>query len=539
MRSTDVLIVGDGPAGSTLAKLLADYDIPHIIIDRRRHPGQTTRSITVHARTRELMARSGYEHLLHRMGTIAWDMRYHFPGSEPISLRFSLQTRRNGIVMLGQQHLEAALAEAYQWQVERGRELIGLTQVDGRAFATVADTWTGGNKETIEAKWLVGCDGHRSTVRGLAGIPLAVDKPAGGMYQIDGSVYGLPYTDGINYHPSGSGGMVLVAPLKDADRVLVSVPEIPPDLDVSREAFQELLTGIFGPDIVLDTSGRAAGSIFTIQYRIAERFRKGRVLLAGDSAHTLTPFGGQGGNVCMQDAAALAWMLAMVVRGLSHTDLLDTYDVRRRPVADQVMGAQETIRHVLTNPDVPLDRRAAQAREMDFQRPLTALISGLAYNYREAAGAIDPTHEWRLPGRVAGDHAVDARIGPDIWLHDLMRWSRYGHLLLLIESGKGRSAGELEDIAQKVGEQYPLNLMLQIKVIAQGGFFWREHQGRLTPDEHNTIHYLYGHETLDVAVLISPDLYISWRIGLSNPGIDGPEALADAIRKTLCLIGGR
>ncbi|MGH3979008.1 MAG: FAD-dependent monooxygenase [Pseudonocardiaceae bacterium] len=198
--------------------------------------------------------------------------------------------------------------------------------------------------ETVHASWMAGCDGAHSTARKLAGIgfpgvPVAdqwlladvhadwdVDRTGSmGWYHRDGLFFAMPMREA-----AGSENLWrLMCDISLSEDERLDDQEI---LDRLRRLLPER-TGLTGVRL-LDTTWT---SVFRIHRRLADRYRSGRILLAGDAAHIHSPFGGQGMNTGIGDAENLAWKLALVVRGRTHDQLLDTYQAERRPLAEDVL----------------------------------------------------------------------------------------------------------------------------------------------------------------------------------------------------------
>jgi 2-polyprenyl-6-methoxyphenol hydroxylase-like FAD-dependent oxidoreductase len=213
--------------------------------------------------------------------------------------------------------------------VEFGVALVSFTQGDDAVQATLS------NGETLSADYLVGCDGAHSRVRKILGVPLLgeslAEKPR---LVADVGVEGLDRRD-WHVWPFAKGGALGLCPLPGTDLFQLMAP-VSAETDIER-AIEEG-TG-------LRLSRVAWSSTYRAQVRMVDRYRVGRVFLAGDAAHVHPPAGGQGLNTGVQDAYNLGWKLADAVRGGSQS-LLETYELERLPIAAAVLGLSKRLHRV-------------------------------------------------------------------------------------------------------------------------------------------------------------------------------------------------
>jgi 2-polyprenyl-6-methoxyphenol hydroxylase-like FAD-dependent oxidoreductase len=330
---TDVLVVGAGPVGLAVGASLAAKGVDVTVVDRQAEGANTSRAAVVHAHTLEVLERIGVAERLASLGIHAsrFTIRDHDRVLVPVCFD-DLPTRYPYALMVSQAVTEAVLLDRLTelgGQVLRPHAVVDLVQ-DGEG-ATVA--LKGGPR--VRARYVVGADGMHSAVRKLAGIDFVGDDVAESFTLADVRASGdLPGEEVVLFF--SPDGLLVSAPLPGgAIRLVAPVPEAPERPDV--EYVQRLL----------DTRGTAPGattvrevlwgSRFRIRHRVAERFRAGRVLLAGDAAHVHSPAGGQGMNLGLQDAIALGDALADVLGGAPDRRL-DAYAEQRRPVATEVVA---------------------------------------------------------------------------------------------------------------------------------------------------------------------------------------------------------
>jgi 4,5-epoxidase len=336
----DVVVVGAGPSGLALGGALAAHGVAVRVVDRAERSAPTSRANILHARGVEVLTRLGALGDLPERALSPVGMTMYARGRELATMRFVPDPREPvQALFISQAHIEAQLRlrlESLGGSVERGREVVGAVQDAGGVTVEFADG------SSIRAGWLVGCDGSRSTVRESAGIGfpgvsvverfLLADVNAAWDRSREGSAGW--------FHPDG---MLLAMPMRggrggDLWRLMADVPDTGEHLSCEQivERLRALLRERAGVED-LPIRETVWTSVFRIQRRLAESYRRGRVLLAGDAAHIHSPIGGQGMNTGLGDAENLAWKLAMVVAGRADEALLDTYTPERRPLAEDVL----------------------------------------------------------------------------------------------------------------------------------------------------------------------------------------------------------
>lgn len=331
MTDLQVLIVGAGPVGLTLANELARLGVGIRIIDRAIGPSEHSRALVVHCRTQELLRESGLRQLIAAKAIDVRGMRFarghRFMGRIPFDLgaypALSLPQNRTEEV------LRAALA-GRGVQVEWQSQLTELRQDSTGVEALVGS-------QSVRASYVVGCDGAHSEVRHQLGVAFEGESLPETLWMADAvldwdvapdHVWQFMHADGaLSSIPMPGGSWRLVAMTSDS----------------SREP-----TKAFFEAAVERTTGRCASieiasmSAFRVNCRLASGYGKGRVYLAGDAAHIHSPIGGQGMNVGMQDAISLAAKLAAAVRTRA-AEFLEAYERERRPVAAAVIRANGRI----------------------------------------------------------------------------------------------------------------------------------------------------------------------------------------------------
>ncbi|WP_261574265.1 SDR family oxidoreductase [Frankia gtarii] len=386
---TDVFVVGAGPVGLLLAGELRTASARVTLLEQLTEPTTESRASTLHARTMELLAARG---LLERLGPPPPGGPGHF-GGIPLDLTAADPGHPHaGQWKCPQATLERVLGE---WSRElgarllRGHRVVGLTQRAGHVEVTVARS--DGTLIHGRAAYLVGCDGEGSAVRRLAGFTLAGQDASREMLRADVAGIDIPNRR-FERHPRG---MATAARWPDGTtRVMVHLHGQRPVPRSRPPGFDEVVAAwatVTGEDIGHGTPVWL--NAFDDTSRQVTRYRRGRVLLAGDAAHRQMPVGGQALNLGLQDAADLGAKLAGRVLGRAGEDVLDSYHASRHPVGARTLTnirAQALL--LLGGPEVEPLRSTIGALmgNAAVHRHLARMISGLE-SAPPAGAAVAPT----------------------------------------------------------------------------------------------------------------------------------------------------
>jgi 2-polyprenyl-6-methoxyphenol hydroxylase-like FAD-dependent oxidoreductase len=360
---SDVLVVGAGPVGLTMAAELARHGACRII-DRLAAPLPYCRAIGVTARTMEVWDDMGVVQPLIDAGLWLRGIRSIINRSPAQDVETDFPDLPYGHLGIPQPETERILAEhlaRFRIVVERPVTLASLEQDSHgvRVELIHADTET----ETAVFRYVVGCDGAHSAVRRLLAIPFEGDQFAANFMLGDVVLdYDLPrgvMLRAIRPAENGPPDFLVAIPLPERSRHRVSMfaPETfaPEKTFDGSEPSHGLQTGLSNPSleelqVVADRlvptkvlmSDLRWSSFFRISMRLAASYREGRAFIAGDAAHIHPPTGGQGMNTGIQDAYNLAWKMSLVLRGAASPDLPDSYEAERRPVRADVVARTRT-----------------------------------------------------------------------------------------------------------------------------------------------------------------------------------------------------
>ena len=434
-----VLVVGAGPTGLVTAIELRRRHIDCRIIERRSGPSHTSRAITVHARTMEILEDMGIAQRFLHGGVRNDGYIFNFHGRDekpqldytrlPTRFPFVCMFNQNETEKILRDHLERDLGLAIEWDAE----LTDIKQpTDGMLDVTV--THQGDSRrgpEKIQPSWVIACDGIHSPTRELLGFKYTGAEYDGLVMQmIDAELTNFTGTDHLLHYYISPDTFLMIGKLAGPNhRVLVSARG-----DVKEIENKDLI----GPIVDLHLPQIRIGTpewktTWEIWIRKADTYRKGQVFLCGESAHVHSVAGGQGWNVCLQDAYNLVWKLALVIRGHAHPALLDTYVREREPVTDQVIAGSSAIHEIILAHGSGLNERMARTQTEGWQDNAVARISGLSYNYR---GLIDvpagtPADDVHLSGPAIGDRLPDVALSDHLRLHQLIAHTRFTLMILL------------------------------------------------------------------------------------------------------------
>lgn len=532
VESVPVLIVGGGISGLSAAAFLAYQGVNCILVERRTRPATHPRMSDVGPRSMELLRGLGIEDriraldegrssIILRVDTVAGtEFERHSMGGDE---EFGGITPTEQI-WADQDQLEPLVrhrAEELGADVRLGVELVDLTQDTQQVRAVVRDRLTG-TEYTVQASYLLACDGAQSPVRERIGIELngpgVLAHQAGILFRADlgpalrGRTFVLCLVDDLV--ESGGTDHLHVLLWRNLGRWTLSVPydpagNQPEDFDKDRcVALVRAATGL--PDLAVEV---LAVDIWPMRGLLADRFRAGRVFLLGDAAHVLPPTGGFGGNSSIDDAHNLAWKLAEVLRGAATDALLDSYDLERRPLAS-----------------LHLDESLARAglflagtAEGGSRQPHNQLSkAAITLGYRYQAGAVvpgpgdgedpAPVEDPRVPSGRPGTRAPHVVIERDGHRESTLDLYGRGFVLLTGERGDAwRPAAH--DAAARRGVRLTVHRIGAPRT------------GRATDlcDVEGRWPGTYGVAATG-AVLVRPDGYIAWR---APTGVDDPDRVLD------------
>ena len=439
----DVVVVGAGPVGLLTAIELALGGARVLVLERLAVPSTVTKAGGIGPLGGEALQRRGMAEAIAVEESRFFAAMKQLPGAEMRGRSSKFSGHFAGLSLIrkdaqkeperrphpvDQIAIEAMLADrarSLDIEVRRGCDVVGFVQrADGVDVEWVSPAGEG----RIRCAYLVGCDGGRSAVRKMAGFDFPGTPPSSTFYQ---AVAGIDHPECLlpaGWHRT-SGGVFSYGPFPG--RLVMLDFNGPPEnrqAPVTREEIEAVLRRVSGMDVRVESL--ESGSRWTDNTRLVDTYRKGRVLLAGDSAHVHSPFGGQGLSLGLADAANLGWKLAAVIRGGMPESLLDTYTAERRPVAEAVLAntlAQVAIMRPDPQAGAMRNLVAALMQLDDVNRLIGGMMSGLSTRY-------DLGSERDDVGRLTGDKQIG-----DLSLYDVMQDGSG----VLLDASTGQEASRL------------------------------------------------------------------------------------------------
>jgi 2-polyprenyl-6-methoxyphenol hydroxylase-like FAD-dependent oxidoreductase len=537
-RDVDVLVVGAGPTGLTLAGELLRRGVRARVIDKAAAPTTQSRALGVHARTLEIFDDFGIADELVSRGLRVEGATMRARERVVLSVDFTgLDTRFPFVLCVSQAETESVLAELLRRRggsVERGKELVRLSQ-DADGVEAVIQSESG--EERVRASWIVGSDGAHSAVRHAVGADFSGHTYEETFVLADVCMdWDLTTTRISTYF--AEEGVIAFFPIRGGRwRVIVTAGEALGDTP-ALDAIAEVVSRRVGRAVRFSDS--AWLTPFRIHCRQVDRYRHGRAFLAGDAAHIHSPIGGQGMNTGIHDAHNLAWKLALVTHGLARPELLDSYHAERHATGKNVLaqtdfatkmgtlkGLLVPIRNQLasfvTSFEPVRNRIVRETSELSVGYPNSPIVGertsstlGARLGKPDAAETPTVASRWSFsrgpgPGARAPDGAV--RRDGDAEATRLARICDGRVFTLLLFDGRSPSeAGyaKLASIASRVGKRFgervasfvvtpraerPSALPADVPVIF---------------DEADELEARYGAAT-ECLYLVRPDLYVGFR----------------------------
>jgi 2-polyprenyl-6-methoxyphenol hydroxylase-like FAD-dependent oxidoreductase len=551
--AADVLVVGAGPTGLEMASEARRHGLSVKIIDNNAQASDKSKALGVHARSLEIFDAMGIVDKFTEEGVHMHSVQVHSGGKVIIKLSLDeLDSPYNFTVCIPQSKTEQFLSEhleTFGTQVERSVELVGLEQDNAGVTAKVKHA--DGSEHEVRARWLIGCDGAHSATRHLLDMKFVGSQYPEVFALADVRIDGTLSEDAIHLFVSELG---LLAFFPMGDHHFRIAADLGPRENIPKEhgpnvhctlpaptlaEFQQMVDERTGQSYTLSDPVWLAE--FGLHCRQVDRYREGRVFIAGDAAHIHSPAGGQGMNTGIQDAYNLAWKLALVTKGVAKESLLESYNAERHAVGQSVLKMTDFMTKVNTmrNPIAQKLRNflaPALASQELVQQRMRNDVSELAISYRKSpivaqnlaklvhastSGHARPDEphvgDWFAfeRGPHAGDRAPDCHLERQetqepMRLHELLRSTE--HQLLLFAGARTaqsilRTLVEIGNfVLDKYGEYIKPHIICGVAP-AHNETAWKH---AFLIDADLATHHKYGAGS-ECLYLLRPDGYIAFR----------------------------
>lgn len=507
-----VLIVGAGPTGLALAIELGHRSIPCLVIERNARVGHAPRAKTTNVRTREHLRRWGIADKLRQASPLGVDYpsnvlfvtrlagyelarfenaMYCAPGKNPMYSEHAQWVPQYTVEEVLREHA-ASLPGV---EIRFNCELVGFEQGD-KVSARVKDLDAGG-ETVIVADFIVGADGARSAVRDAIGAKMEGTYGLSRNYNVVFRAPGLDkahrHGPAIMYWQVNTDVPSLIGPMDTGDRWFFMPTAVPENVRFRAADAAPLISRATGIDLhyeILSSDEWVASKL------LADRYRKGRVFLAGDACHLHPPFGGYGMNMGIADGVDLGWKLAAVLQGWGGGALLDSYESERRPVhqfvLDEATANHATLSNHLVQSGLEDDTEAgAEARSTIAARVMSTKLRefntlGVVKGYRYVASPVIAEEDGPPPQPDFLNYLPSARpgcIAPHAWLHDgrsLYDTFGSGFTLLVTDGSQDSAVQGFQSAARDTRVPLSVSLAPQGSVAALYGARY----ALIRPDQH-------------------------------------------------------
>ncbi len=512
---TDVIIVGAGPTGLSLACQFLRYGVDFVIVDKKETVTPFSKALGVHARTLEIYEQIGLAEKAVAQGTIAGKARI-LEGGE-VKGEVDLSSVGRGLsqypymLVLEQSKNEQLLYEylqAHSKEVLWQSELESISQDENGVTANLKSA--DGASRSVEAKYLVGCDGAKSPVRHLLGLKFEGSTFERTFYVADAQIEWKFSHDALHVCLAKHSVVAFFPmPGENRYRIVGAFPEefAKDEGDILYEEIEQRIKQ--EAEIELDISHVNSFSTYKVHTRHVENFRRGRCFLAGDSAHVHTPAGGQGMNTGIQDGYNLAWKLAFVLQGKAGEKILETYNAERLENAENLLKTTDRIFNFLVGEDwfVNLIRLHVfpqlMGRALSFEsvrKEFFKRLSQIGINYRRHALS---EHRGDDDFKIKAGDRLPYFLVEGVGIYDLLREPKF-HLLIFSDGESNFQA-----IKDEIENNYKISVDFSVLTI------------------HPHIAEIFGHDE-PFCVLLRPDNYIAF---ISRETV--PEALQNYLNKII------
>ena len=512
MIDTEVLIIGAGPTGLTMACQLLRLGIRFRILEKQKDRAHESRAFAIQAKSMEIFQNLGLSSEFLKLARSGIDFAFFINGKKQTEIKFDEFSHQDSpfpsIYFLPQTETERILInhlEKQGIQIERETELLFFSQDKKRVTATIKNCVTE-KTEKVYCSYIIGCDGAHSTVRHTLNFSFEGAAYKQSFILADATVDWSFSRDKFLFFLGKEGIFIHIPLAKNLSRVMlaerlstVSKEKLPPPTAVKIETAASLITKT--PVKLLNPIWL---SQFNLHHRGVQTYCQGRAFLAGDSAHIHSPVGGQGMNTGIQDATNLAWKLAVVLKKGSATQLLNTYETERHRIGKILLTTTDRFFSFITTKnffiaslrDILLPLMLAYLfSKKNMAKHLFWFMSQLHIHYHENSFVYEMTEnadKFFKKGPRAGYRAPDAPVGGSTLFSLLQKKPIH---LLLFQDEKIRDLVTLE----------------KLRTLEASYTDWVQIHHFIPSLTNKTLFHRYG-VTSSAIYIIRPDGYIGFRL---------------------------
>lgn len=515
-KDIKVLIVGAGPTGLTLAAELTRHNIAYRIIDKNIKPVQTSNALGIQARTLEIFADMGILDQALAEGVKVNSLNIHSrKGNTIAQIKLDqINSRYQFVLILAQHQTERILLEHLSKQgvtVEMQKELIALEQKENKSVVTLQNQ--DGQLEKAEFDWVMACDGGKSIIRQQLNIPFKGKDLPEHFVMLDAKVDTSLTSNEVHIFLGQEGVMAILPYSKKYSRVIAEVtndPQLKEEKSPVITDFERLAKERCGIPIQFTDAIWSSG--FWIHERIIEQYQFQNVFFLGDTAHLHSPVGGQGMNTGIQDAYNLAWKFALIIKNQMRSNVFNTYESERRPIAKIVLkGSTIGTRLISLQNYFLIKLRNLMLRLITkikiLNKKLTAAVSETSIQYTQSIIVCE-----NLPyktGLKAGCKFIDV-IWHDQSLFDYVKGTQHVIMIFLPNRLDATDISNLNDIYmwlqnKPFANSFKFVIIHHVKLPNELAFF-----SNTIFDEKQSVAKKYG-ISFPALYAIRPDKYIGYR----------------------------
>lgn len=508
-----VLIVGAGPTGLMMACELARYHVPFQIIDKKSQLTQTANATWIQTRTLEIFNQVGIVNQFLKYGQPCRAINVYSNGKQ--LMRMALDNTDSTfpyVLTLPQSKTEQLLEEHLEQlnhKIQKNVEVVDVKQEHDHVIATVKHA--NGKTETITCQWLIACDGANSIVRDKCEIAFPGKEVKEQFIVADAQMDSFQPRDEM--YMFFDKGFIF----SDRRMIFIAFPLGSNNYRIHANLYQGQTRAIFTDlevkELVAERSHENFSiknvswlSPFWIHSKLAQHMQQQRIFLAGDAAHIHSPAGGQGMNAGIQDAYNLAWKLALVYKHKANSDLLETYELERRSVLNNIVNKTELFTNMALFDKLFFSKLRKFSRKLSQNKKkakkASMQLTQLNIQYK-GSPIIDYQTQVGLRSPKPGERTPDVMLGKTDRLHDHLSQSQHTILLFTgLENDKTKFA-KIKELYNWIEKTYP---QVTMRIIASQTL---PDVKQVISDESATIHSCYQIKKACVYI-IRPDQHIAY-----------------------------